>query len=64
MLSNIHFQVFSNPEEHEEMFPFLVNQTMREKDTNKDGRVDFNEFIAEKGEFSNSFQQQYIVTYF
>ncbi|XP_026757182.1 reticulocalbin-2 [Galleria mellonella] len=43
------FKVFTNPEEHEVMFPFLVNQTLREKDTNKDGRIDFNEYIGERG---------------
>ncbi|XP_068621185.1 reticulocalbin-2 [Battus philenor] len=43
------FEVFSNPEEHEEMWPFLVNQTMREKDTDSDGVIDFTEFIGDRG---------------
>ncbi|XP_047042026.1 reticulocalbin-2 [Helicoverpa zea] len=43
------FQVFTNPEEHEEMHQILINQTLREKDTNKDGRIDFNEYVGERG---------------
>ncbi|XP_030027423.1 reticulocalbin-2 isoform X2 [Manduca sexta] len=43
------FEVFSNPEEHAVMHPFLVNQTLREKDANKDGVVDFEEYIGERG---------------
>lgn len=43
------FQVFTNPEEYEAMHPFLVNQTLREKDTNNDGKIDFNEFVGDRG---------------
>lgn len=43
-------QVFSNPEEHEEMWPFLVNQTMRERDRDGDGLVDFEEYVGDRGE--------------
>ncbi|KAL4720853.1 hypothetical protein ACJJTC_016722 [Scirpophaga incertulas] len=43
------FEVFTNPEEHASMHPHLVNQTLREKDTNNDGRIDFNEFIGDRG---------------
>lgn len=45
-----HMQVFSNPEEHEEMQPFLVSQTIRERDHNKDGRIDFKEYLGDRGE--------------
>ncbi|KAH9636170.1 hypothetical protein HF086_007122 [Spodoptera exigua] len=45
------FQVFTNPEEHKEMHQFLINQTLREKDLNKDGSIDFNEYIGERGMF-------------
>ncbi|KAF9803618.1 hypothetical protein SFRURICE_018548 [Spodoptera frugiperda] len=41
--------VFTNPEEHKEMHQFLINQTLREKDLNKDGSIDFNEYIGERG---------------
>ncbi|XP_045761406.1 reticulocalbin-2 isoform X1 [Maniola jurtina] len=43
------FSVFTNPEEHPVMHPFLVNQTMREKDTNNDGVLDFHEYIGDRG---------------
>ncbi|KAI8427402.1 hypothetical protein MSG28_001955 [Choristoneura fumiferana] len=43
------FEMFTNPEEHELMHGFLVNQTLREKDQNHDGFVDFNEFIGDRG---------------
>ncbi|CAK1603584.1 unnamed protein product [Parnassius mnemosyne] len=43
------FEVFSNPEEHEIMQPFLVNQTIHERDRNGDGVVDFSEYIGDRG---------------
>ncbi|XP_028156604.1 reticulocalbin-2 isoform X1 [Ostrinia furnacalis] len=49
VLDIVEFEVFTNPEEHAAMHPYLVNQTMREKDKNNDGRVDFNEYIGERG---------------
>ncbi|KAI5636007.1 EF-hand domain pair domain-containing protein [Phthorimaea operculella] len=42
------FEVFTNPEEHEVMHPYLVNQTLREKDSNKDGKIDFQEFVGDR----------------
>ncbi|CAB3231518.1 unnamed protein product [Arctia plantaginis] len=44
------FQAFTNPEEHEEMHPFLINQTLSDKDTNIDGVIDFMEYIGERGQ--------------
>lgn len=43
------FEVFTNPEEHSEMHEFLVQQALREKDANRDGSVDFSEFIGDRG---------------
>ncbi|CAH2065852.1 unnamed protein product, partial [Iphiclides podalirius] len=43
------FEVFSNPEEHAEMQPFLVNQTIRERDRDGDGLIDFDEYVADRG---------------
>ncbi|XP_026490537.1 reticulocalbin-2 [Vanessa tameamea] len=43
------FAVFSNPEEHESMHVFLVNQTIREKDLNGDGLISFHEYIGDRG---------------
>lgn len=44
------FQVFTNPEEHEKMHPFLINQTLAERDHNRDGVIDFMEYIGENGQ--------------
>ncbi|KOB66152.1 Reticulocalbin-2, partial [Operophtera brumata] len=41
--------VFTNPEEHELMHPLLIKQTLREKDSNNDGKIDFNEFVGDRG---------------
>ncbi|XP_075991858.1 reticulocalbin-2-like isoform X2 [Anticarsia gemmatalis] len=43
------FEVFTNPEEHQEMHQFLINQTLREKDTNRDGVIDFMEYVGDRG---------------
>lgn len=32
------------------MHPYLIKQTLREKDTNKDGKLDFKEFVGDRGE--------------
>lgn len=47
------FIVFSNPEEHPEMHEILIRQTLKEKDLNNDGKIDFQEFIGERGIFSD-----------
>ncbi|XP_013192981.2 reticulocalbin-2 isoform X3 [Amyelois transitella] len=43
------FKTFSNPEEHEVMFPFLVNQTLKDKDEDKNGKLDFHEYVGSRG---------------
>lgn len=40
---------FHSPEEHPEMLPLILKQTLRDKDLNNDGRVDFQEFIGDQG---------------
>lgn len=35
------FQVFSNPEEYPEMIPLILNQTLKNKDLDKDGSISF-----------------------
>lgn len=32
------------------MLPVILEQTLEEKDTNKDGNIDFQEYIGDKGE--------------
>ncbi|XP_014256660.1 reticulocalbin-2 [Cimex lectularius] len=44
------FVPFSHPEESPEMLPLILQNTLEEKDTNKDGEIDFQEFVGSKGE--------------
>jgi len=39
---------FHSPEEHPEMLPIILQQTLRDKDINKDSRIDFQEFIGDQ----------------
>lgn len=48
-LSQEEHNKFHSPEEHPEMLPLILSQTLRDKDFNKDGRIDFQEFIGEQG---------------
>lgn len=50
-LSRGEFPAFSSPEEHPEMLPIILNQTLADKDKNGDGFIDFQEFVGEKGMF-------------
>lgn len=43
------FQVFSNPEEYPEMIPLILNQTLKNKDLDKDGSISFQEYMGERG---------------
>lgn len=47
VLSPDEFKLFQSPEEFPEMFPVIIDQTLREKDKNKDMRIDFQEFIGD-----------------
>lgn len=38
---------FHSPEEHPEMLPLILTQTLRDKDWNNDGRIDFKEFVGD-----------------
>ncbi|XP_068238963.1 reticulocalbin-2 isoform X1 [Palaemon carinicauda] len=44
------FLAFTHPEEHPDMLPVILRQTLEDKDTNKDGLIDFQEYIGEKDE--------------
>lgn len=46
------FVVFSNPEEHPKMHAILIKQTLKEKDINNDGKIDFQEFVGERGKYN------------
>lgn len=47
VLNQDEFVLFNSPEEHPEMLPIILGQTLREKDTNGDKKIDFQEFIGE-----------------
>jgi len=40
---------FHSPEEYPEMLPIILKQTLRDRDINNDGRIDFQEFIGDQG---------------
>lgn len=42
--------MFTNPEEHPEMHEYLLQQTLREKDRDGDGRIDFQEYVGDRGQ--------------
>lgn len=50
VLTGAEWVAFSQPEEHPSMIPVIVNQTLRDKDTDRDGSISFQEFIADRGE--------------
>lgn len=43
------FLAFTHPEEHPDMLPVILRQTLEDKDKNGDGLIDFQEYIGEKG---------------
>lgn len=43
------FVAFLSPEEFAHMLPIILEQTLRDKDNNKDGKIDFQEFIGDSG---------------
>lgn len=40
---------FHHPEEHPEMWPVILKQTLRDKDLNNDGIINFQEFVGDSG---------------
>ncbi|XP_046990151.1 reticulocalbin-2 [Schistocerca americana] len=47
-LDKSEFVRFSHPEDHPDMLPLILKQTLSEKDTDGDGFIDFKEFVGEK----------------
>lgn len=43
------FIMFSHPEEHPEMLPLILKQTLHDKDEDKDGFIDFQEYLGNRG---------------
>lgn len=48
-LDAVEFISFTHPEEDPKMLPVVLQQTLDSKDTNKDGEIDFKEFIGDRG---------------
>lgn len=64
--------LFHSPEESQDMLPIVLKQTLRDKDTNSDGLINFQEFIgdnaknhdkewliSEKERFDNDFDKDH-----
>lgn len=49
VLDNSEFIFFTHPEEHPEMLPLVLQQTLNDKDSDKDGFISFQEFIGDQG---------------
>lgn len=49
VLDKLEFLWFTHPEEHPEMLPFILENTLEDKDTDKNGVIDFQEFLGERG---------------
>lgn len=49
VLDREEYRKFCTPEEYVDMFPVLIQNTLEEKDRNKDGFIDFEEFIGNAG---------------
>jgi len=43
------FLAFTHPEESPHMLDVILKQTLEEKDINKDGSIDFQEYIGDRG---------------
>ena len=50
-LQRSEFLSFSHPEEDPEMIPTVVDHTLEEKDKDKDGYINFQEFVGDQGEW-------------
>lgn len=46
-LSAVEFTMFLSPEEFPEMLPLILEQTLRDKDKDQDGKISFQEFIGD-----------------
>ncbi|XP_067006847.2 reticulocalbin-2 [Anabrus simplex] len=47
------FLMFTHPEEHPEMLPLILKQTLEEKDLDGDGFISFQEYIGERGKLQD-----------
>lgn len=54
ILNSDEWIAFSSPEEHPDMLPFILEQTLRDKDTDKDGALSFQEYIGDRAQNQDS----------
>lgn len=50
ILNQDEWTAFSHPEEHPTMLPYILEQTLRDKDKDGDGAISFQEFVGERGQ--------------
>lgn len=55
-LNKAQFLMFSHPEEHPDMLPVILKQTLQDKDTDGDGFISFQEFIGDRGKTFHHFE--------
>jgi Ca2+-binding EF-hand superfamily protein len=55
-LNKAEFLMFSHPEEHPDMLPVILKQTLQDKDTDGDGFISFQEFIGDRGKAFHHFE--------
>nr|CAD7463063.1 unnamed protein product [Timema tahoe] len=48
LLDKLEFVKFTHPEEHPEMLPVILEQTLAEKDLDQDGSISFQEYIGQR----------------
>ncbi|KAG5881571.1 hypothetical protein JTB14_035015 [Gonioctena quinquepunctata] len=49
LLDSVEWVSFTHPEEHPNMLPIILGQTLRDHDKNDDGFIDFQEYIGDRG---------------
>lgn len=59
VLDKAEYKRFCNPEDFGDMLPILIQNTLEEKDLNKDGHIDFEEFIGDKSKMHDN---EYIIS--
>uniref|UniRef100_A0A915KEV1 EF-hand domain-containing protein n=1 Tax=Romanomermis culicivorax TaxID=13658 RepID=A0A915KEV1_ROMCU len=53
-LSKVEYAAFQNPEHHQHMHDSVIRSTLNERDANKDGFIDINEFLGDYADKKDS----------
>ncbi|XP_075214759.1 reticulocalbin-2 isoform X2 [Lycorma delicatula] len=59
ILNKKEFVLFTHPEEHPEMLPHILKNTLDDKDTDKNGVIDFQEYLGDR---AKSHDKEWLVT--